>query len=397
MIDQDLLFLELIRISIGTQNNLSKIPSETEWRYLFIMSQKQSLIGICFEGIRKCMEWFYSDSELDSEEILSKLNIPEDIYYQWLALSLQIERRNEAVSSAVGIVKAHFDEEGFKVVLLKGQGNLCNYPERLRILRTPGDIDVWIMSKELSAKSVNDQLKNDEYVLKHFWRKDSSIRHCYIHIHENLFDDIDVEIHYRPSFINSFIRNARFQRWATQEYPKQFNNIVNIPAAEEVSVAVPTVEFNIVYQLNHMFRHIFDDGLGFRQILDYYFLLTQNKGIRSDLTKQIKRFGMNHFCGSLMYVMQKAMGLKEEYTIAKPDHIGGEFLLSEIMTAGNFGHYDKREKIHKNENGIQRFFRRQKRNTRFLGEYPEEVLSVPLFRLYQEYWRHKMSLKYKKL
>lgn len=45
------LFYELIRVAIGTQATLSRLPSETEWEELFEMAEKQSLIGVCFDGI----------------------------------------------------------------------------------------------------------------------------------------------------------------------------------------------------------------------------------------------------------------------------------------------------------------------------------------------------------
>lgn len=41
--------------------------------------------------------------------------------------------------------------------------------------------------------------------------------------------------------------------------------------------------------------------------------------------------------------------------------------------AGNFGHFDERQKVASEENGIQRFLRRMMRNVRFLKYFPEEV------------------------
>lgn len=248
-----------------------------------------------------------------------------------------------------------------------------------------------------ASMSLNERKKNDETVLKHYWKKDPSIRHCYIHIHENLFDDIDLEVHYRPSFINSPRRNHRFQQWLIEEAPKQFTNIVQLPGCKNLKVAVPTNSFNLLYQLNHLYRHIFDDGLGLRQVLDYYFLLRQELSYNDTraFRDNVKKLGMKHFAGSLMYVMQEVFGLSLEKMPIAPDKDGGEFLHKEIMMAGNFGHYDEREHISKNENGVEPFFRRQKRNMRLFCQYAEEVIYVPLFRFYQDYWRIKMNLKCK--
>lgn len=375
------LFFALIRVALGTQMCLPHTPSPEEWKELYRMAKKQSLLGICFAGVQK----------LQSQQQCP----PEEVYDRWMAVSATIQMRNKVVSAAVSKVKKHFDEEGFDMVLLKGQGNLCNYPESIRMLRNSGDIDAWIIPRGYESLSLKEQMRNDEIVLKHFWKKDPNIRHCYIHIHEALFEDIDVEVHFRPSYINAPWRNIKFQKWMAKEAPKQLVHIVKIPLSQDGYVAVPTQDFNIVYQLSHLYRHIFDDGLGLRQIMDYYFVLTEQKEYSEETINLIRKFGLYKFCRSLMYVMQIVCGLKKENMPVLPDIEGGDFLLNEIMISGNFGHYDERERVCKNENGVQRLIRRQVRNMRFFSYYAEEVMCVPLYRVYQEYWRIKMNIKCK--
>lgn len=146
-----------------------------------------------------------------------------------------------------------------------------------------------------------------------------------------------------------------------------------------------------MYQLSHLYRHIFDDGLGLRQVLDYYFVLRTSYD-NDNIHFLIKRFGMYRFAQALMYVLQSYLGLEEKYLLCEPDPETGVFLLEEILQAGNFGHYDERQRVTKKENGVQRLLRRQKRNMRFFGYYAEEVLCVPIYRIYQEYWRFKMNI-----
>lgn len=382
------LFFELIRVAIGTQDHLSRLPSEAEWKELFEMAVKQSLIGVCFAAMQRL--------GADSDEGYSRIGMSEELFFDWMGMVAQINMRNEVISEAVGKVKGHFEIEGFDMVLLKGQGNLCNYPDPICMMRTSGDIDAWIMPKGFEAMSLKERMKNDEFVLRHFWKKNPSIRHCYIHIHEHLFEDIDVEVHYRPSFFNSPWRNHRFQQWMMKEAPSQLANFVRLPGCKNVEVAIPTKAFNLIYQMNHLYRHIFDDGLGLRQVLDYYFL--QQNLSDNDIQafqEDVEKLGMRRFASALMYVMQEVFGLCQEKMLVAPDKKTGEFLLKEIMQAGNFGHYDERKKVTKHENGVQRFIRRQKRNMRFFSQYTEEVLCVPLFRVYQEYWRVKMNIKCK--
>ena len=397
------LFFQLIRVAIGTQDTLTRAPSAEEWKLLYDMAKKQSLVGICFAGVQRLNSLYPS--------LLSQL--PEVLYLQWMGMAAKIQQKNEGVTKDVASVREHFQQQGMDMVLLKGQGNLCNYPENLRGLRTPGDIDAWVMPKGFGDMPLKERMKNDEWFLRWLWKKDKSIRHCYIHVVYPQIVQSEVEVHFRPSYLNSPIRNRWFQKWMMEEAPKQVANKVKLPtnSDEKVEVAVPTAEFNVVYQLSHLYRHIFDDGLGLRQILDYYFVLRaadkecfkvssfdsaqEPSSKLQEVSDLIESFGMKKFARALMYVLQSHLGLDEKYLLCEPDEEAGKFLLDEIMTAGNFGQYDERERVAKHENGVQRLLRRQKRNMRFFGQYAEEVMCVPVYRVYQEWWRLKMNWKCK--
>ena len=38
-------------------------------------------------------------------------------------------------------------------------------------------------------------------------------------------------------------------------------------------IAIPTMAFNVVYQLTHLYHHFFDEGIGKRQIIDYFLVV----------------------------------------------------------------------------------------------------------------------------
>ena len=159
------------------------------------------------------------------------------------------------------------------------------------------------------------------------------------------------------------------------------------------------MSFNAVYQLVHIYRHLFNEGIGLRQLLDYYFVLRtlhieqmEHRGNANVLSKeaimsQMKYLGIDKFASAVMYVLQTVFAMPETYLLCPSDNKRGRFLLNEIMQAGNFGFFDERNVIDANEGYLKRFIRRQKRFVRFLGQYPSEVIWGPYFTVMQRSWR----------
>ena len=56
---------------------------------------------------------------------------------------------------------------------------------------------------------------------------------------------------------------------------------------EQVEIAIPTMEFNLIFQLTHIFSHLMNEGIGLRQLLDYYYVLC-------DFYKVYQNFSKTH-------------------------------------------------------------------------------------------------------
>ena len=50
---------------------------------------------------------------------------------------------------------------------------------------------------------------------------------------------------------------------------------------------IPTVEFNIIFQLTHIYSHLMNEGIGLRQLVDYYYVLC-------DFYKVYQNFSKTH-------------------------------------------------------------------------------------------------------
>lgn len=355
------LFFELIRLSIGTSGSLFRQPSTDEWRCLYQMAVKQSLLGICFAGVRKHME----TSKQNGEEVA----IPPKAYQHWLGTAVHIQQRNEWMNKRCSDFEKKLAEDGYRSCVLKGQGLASLYGE-LSGLRQSGDIDTWALGKP-------------EDIIE--WARGTGTMTFYDYHHADIspYKGVEIELHYRPSLSRNLFRNARLQRWFKEEGEK------HVVFDEQLGFSVPDYVFNVALVLNHNFWHLMYEGVGLRQILDLYFVLRSNDDgqVHNEVLKLIKHFGLLRFAEASMWIMQEVLGLEERYLLCKPDEKSGRFLLDEIMRSGNFGKFDDRldEKRHQSKVGLM--YAWLKHTFRLVKYYPVDVLWTPIGVLGISLWR----------
>jgi hypothetical protein len=72
--------------------------------------------------------------------------------------------------------------------------------------------------------------------------------------------------------MNNPIYHVRLQKWFKRNADLQCSNVVSLPDGIG-EIAIPTTAFNVIYQLTHLYHHFFDEGIGMRQIIDYFFVM----------------------------------------------------------------------------------------------------------------------------
>ena len=360
-----------LRYSLGDKVDMSMVVTNIDWRQLYTFASRQALLGFCFDSIERLGKEY-------SEE-LKKNPIERDLLMTWMGAAQQIRRQNMKLNGVAAKLYSKFREDGLRCCILKGQGNDLIYPNAYS--RNPGDIDVWVnASRELIT----------EYAKKHFKLGDD-IRYQHI---ETSVDGVPVELHFFPCTMNNPIYNARLQKWFKRNADLQCSNVVSLPDGIG-EIAIPTTAFNVVYQLTHLYHHFFDEGIGMRQIIDYYFVLVKSKERRvknlTALPRELKHLGLWKFAGAVMYVLHEALGLSEEKMITPMDEKRGKLLLAEILNGGNFGkHFTKYG--HFTQQGMaKKYFLKIWRNMHFVRYYPAESLSEPIFRTWHFFWRLKHS------
>ena len=459
-------YFEFLQVAVGNRKSLSVSVTDADWHRLFEFCKRQALIGVGFSAVEK----------------LHAIGVvcPAALRMRWMALALQIEKRNALLNEQCRQLTDRYKHNGFVTCILKGQGNCLNYPEGLSARRMPGDIDVW-------ATPIKDErLRGDDFVhtenteghgcpqadggvaiavqtgkeveyveyhgrhavieyVKMLHRLEGNIEKPvirYHHIEAPKMDGTEVEVHFRPCYTHSPLRNWRMQRWFEKHADVCMKNKTHM------GFAVPTASVNVVYQMCHLFSHYFDEGLGLRQLMDYYFALRvwhndmmeckdlQTQGMWSEglvtpvmsaqeVMAVLRSFGMGKFAGAVMWVLNEVfVGVNENengprrtrrdtdggpqadfvgeqvlitderlmindypWLLCEPNEREGRKLLEEIMKGGNFGQYDTRDAALKKGGMVKHGLWKLKRVLRLVRSYPEEALWEPVFRVWHLGWR----------
>ena len=357
-----------LRYCLEDKVDLSMVVSNMDWRQLYSFATKQTIIGICFDGIKRLSEEY--------PEELKKNPIERDLLMTWMGVSQQIRRQNMKVNGVAAKLYSMLREDGLRCCILKGQGNALMYPNAYS--RNPGDIDVWVNASR-------EQIT--EYAKKRFKLGDD-IRYQHI---ETSVDGVPVELHFFPCTMNNPIYNARLQKWFKRNADLQCSNVVSLPDGIG-EIAIPTTAFNVIYQLTHLYHHFFDEGIGMRQIIDYYYvvsILNVNCEMLTWLPKELKYLGLWKFAGAVMYVLHEALGLSGEKMIAPMDEKRGKLLLAEILEGGNFGRHFTKYGHFTQQGMAKKYFLKIWRNMHFVRYYPAEALSEPIFKTWHFFWRMK--------
>lgn len=342
------LFFELLQIALGHMAKLSRVPTEEEWKDIYGMACKQAIVGVMFTGV---------------ERLPQQQRPPKQMIMKWYATVSNIENRNRLMNKTAIDVSRRFQKDGFRNAILKGQGVATFYPQPLR--RQSGDIDIWLEGTREKILS---------YV-RHFVPNAEALYH---HVEFPVLKDVAIEVHFTPSFCINPFTDKRLQKFFKKE--AAYDNYIDLPE-NTGQIVFPTERLNRVFLMRHTYGHFVGEGIGLRQIMDYYYLLMSSSNPKADNEEQrlLKRLGMYKFAGALMYVLHHVFGLAEGKMLVPANEKEGKFLIEEIMQTGNFGHDDERTKGNRANSHIGRFLQRQCFYMRMLRHYPGEVMWMPYF------------------
>ena len=337
---------ELLRISIGIRGELSRQLTDVEWTELHSECVRQNVLGIAFVGIQR----------LPNEQLP-----PSALYAKWKHEAEVIKERFDLINKRYREACETYEKQGVGCCVLMP----------LNINSTPGDIDILCWTdKDKEGKRMVVEYVNFRYVASTHHIKPKVVRQ---HMDWKT-GSFPVDVRFKFSYFNSPLHDRRFLAWVEK---KTFSVS---PQKGEDGYPVPSDAFNAVYQLIHLYRKLFCEGIRLGHLYDYYMVLRSlSKSEHEEVKHVIGRLGMKKFAGAVMYVMQTVFGLSDEYLFCKPNLRNGSFVISITMQAGEYTRAIERTRMLKHLGRVGHHIYWLKRNRPFLTQYPAEVL----FELYR--------------
>lgn len=410
MTKAETVFLELLQIALGNRSCLSEPCTDEVWEEVYATVKKQAMVGVTFYAVKR----------LPADQMP-----PKRRKYQWALKVLEIEEKNKKICRECQIVTELFDKAGFQSCVLKGQSNLFFYPASLRMMRQPGDIDLWVFRKEGddSGKPFHKR-ETIDFIWKRMGKRTEVNLH---HTDFDIFPKTPVEVHFVPSFAVNPFTNRKYYRW----FADHRKCVSSTPAG----INILDIDFCIVFQMMHIYRHLLMEGIGFRQLTDLYFTILfrekREEKQQSDayskeaIYSHLRYLGMERITRAVMWILHNVLGMEEKHLICEPSEKYGMEMLGEMMRGGNFGQHfkdddndksdhsekgnetkaskdnDDKSKTINSENSqvsseitkFQEFIEACGHGSRLIMSYPSEVLWIPYLyikaSIVRNYWRRQ--------
>lgn len=300
---QSIPFLDLLRAGLlrETPNPALFVNIKNhEWRDIFNMAQKQSVLGLIYSGISR----------------LPKDLMPErDMLLQLYGITEQIRKRNILIDSVTREICGWFEQAGLEPIILKGRsvGALYAEPD----LRQSGDIDLFFH-------------RDYQLVLPVLQQKGVEIT---IDPHHDTFvyRGILIELHREPCDL-------------IYDSSVCYDPIIQETRSGQMRILNRTGNAFLI--LMHAAIHFMASGLGLRQFCDWAVLLKRqiNEEVFDEVMRLMRQQGAGQFAIEFTALAVDVFDIKgnfgwEKYASESKQSLQ-DSLLQELFFQGNFGDHN---------------------------------------------------------
>ena len=282
------LFFELMQVSVGQLDCVSRFPEPDEWRKFHELAKQQAVLGICHHGVTKLFEY--------------GLVAPQELSLDWMAEAEEIKEHNRGETRRLITLQEELQKHHLRSSVMTGPGLTRFYNRELQSLRYTKGIDIYVFG-----------YKNQ--------------------IDLNQWADMNVRIFTDLRAGKSMQRNNRLDKWILQN-----NDLMFRKAGELV---VPSHSMTIVIQLIHLYNLLFEKRLLMRNLMDLFFVLRFAQGSskifefsQTSVNGAIKELGLTRFSRGVMWLLKEVLALDPKYMPMEPLEDEGQYLLSKIIGDG---------------------------------------------------------------
>lgn len=305
------LFLELLQIGFGKKENLSRIPSDTEWQQLFEISQVQTVAGVAFDGILKLGE--------------RGIKPPFNLLMEWIGVAEHVTVQNKVHTAVLKKVINCLKDKEVDTSFMKGQVVGTRYPNPDR--RQCGDIDFVVAEKDF------DRTLD---ALEQIGEVDRSL----IHEHHGMafVDRVQLEPHYK---VHNF-QNPKVDKAMREMFSEVFPSKLIKERIGDTDVPTFPPVFECALLVGHMVNHVYAEGLGLRQVVDFMMFLEKKYSEldKKECLRYLRMLRMERAFRVFSFICEKYLGLShaivaQKYTSSEKTF--SDKLMNDILIVGNFG------------------------------------------------------------
>ncbi|MDO4466471.1 MAG: nucleotidyltransferase family protein [Bacillota bacterium] len=307
--------LELIRKTLTDE----EIDSISDWKCIF---------GELLDQAIYCLPY----AQLSKSDLLRK-----EEKNQYRLECLKNLTRNVQILRAQTKLVQLLQTNDVPFVVLKGSAASMYYPHPE--YRCMGDIDIIVKPEDFEKAN---RVLEKEYVLE------QAIEDCPLHAGYMSPEGFEIELHKYFSILNN---NKKLDEFIYEGIDRcQWHELQG-----QTFPSLPPVENGLVL-LYHIYQHLEESGIGYRQVIDFREFANKNKEILDEFLLACEKTHLRGLAEIMLTLCQKHLGLDIEFK--KKMNIQSdseEYLLSLFSSSGNFGSKIREEEDNKAEIVLKNF------------------------------------------
>lgn len=306
-------FFALLRAGLWEKEVRLALYGEIDFQAVLDLAEEQSVVGLLAAGI---------------EHVVDVRPAKKDVL-QFIGRTVQLEQRNRAMNSFIGMLVEKMRKAGIYTLLVKGQGIAQCYERPL--WRCSGDIDLflsednYLRAKELLlplASSVEEEFVREKHL-------GMTINGWVVELHGHLYSGLSSKVEKELDALQQeTFHEGQVRSWLNGK----------------TQVFMLKAENDAFYVFTHILQHFYKGGIGLRQICDWCRLLyTYKDSLDCDLLeKRIKRASLMTEWKAFAALAVEYLGMPIEAMPFYSDSFmwkkKAKLIMDFVMMSGNFGH-----------------------------------------------------------